>query len=312
MRRFLLLSLVFAAIFIVLDYLVSSALAWGLARHFGLDRDASILCIGHSHTQSGLDGPELQRRLGVPVSVYATGGANTFDRVAMIRQFFSTRPIPPRVVIYDVDYNTFNSRGISSNSYRQFYPFIDNPDMARFVRENSGSRQEFLARQLVRLLRFDNHTLNLSLRELFNVRTNLKRGRLDVPALRAALAAGKGPEVAIRVDAENLRAFEETVHFVRSRGAQLILLYIPTVDLVNDLDRDNHQRVIEMFEGFAARDPGVVFLNYNQRYEHRHELFRDPVHVNRDGQMQVTADLAIDLKPIVERGKTVVPGRSEL
>ena len=284
----------FCVIFLLLDYCASSILQKGLDRTYGLDRPAEILAIGHSHTQSGLDPVKLEHDLGVPVGMYATGGANTFDRLAMIRHYFSEHHGSVRTVVYDVDYLTFNSSGISSNSYRQFYPYMDNPEMNAYIKKNSGSWSEYTSRRFLRLLRFDNHTLNQSLRGILGYRKNYKTGRVDIAALRQRLASEKQPD--IKADPENVKCFEETVRFVRSQNARLVLVYIPTIDLVNNLDRKGHRQIIAMFNSYAAADPGVVFLDYNKKYEQRHDLFRDPTHLNRDGQVIVTTELIQDLK----------------
>lgn len=278
----------------LLDYCASLLLKTGLDRTYGLDKPARILAVGHSHTQSGLDRAMLEHSLGTPVSMYATGGANTFDRLAMIRHFFSEHPGSVRTVVYDVDYQTFNSSGISSNSYRQFYPYMDNSEIDAYIRKNAGSWSEYTSRRFLRLLRFDNHTVNQSLRGILGYRKNNKTERVDIAALRLRLAGDK--QIDIKADPENVKCFEETVRFVRSQNARLLLLYIPTIDMMNNMDRSGHQRMVAMLDAYAAADPGVLFLDYNKKYEHRHELFRDPTHLNRDGQVIVTNDLIRDMQ----------------
>jgi len=294
LSKFLIKLLLFSGIFLLLDYGIALILEKGLDRTYGLDRPAQVLAVGHSHTQSGLDREMLERGLGVPVSMYATGGANTFDRLAMIQHYFSKHAGSVRTVVYDVDYTTFNSGGISSNSYRLFYPYMGNSAMDRYVSKNAGSTSEYTSRRFIRSLRYDNHTLNQSLRGLIGFHSNYKTGKLDVVALRQRLARDKHD--AIRVDRENVKYFEETVRFVRSQNARLVLLYIPTIDIMNNLDRVGHQRIIGMFKSYAAADPGVIFLDYNEKYERRHELFRDPTHLNRAGQEIVSNDLIRDLQ----------------
>jgi hypothetical protein len=293
-RRFLPKICLFLAIFLVQDYVLANFLKKGIDKTYGLDHPSPLLSVGHSHTQSGIDRDLLEKGSGMPVSMYATGGATTFDRLAMIRHYFSLYPGAVHTVVYDVDFTTFNSRQVSSNSYRQFYPYLDNPDMAEYIRKNVGSWSEYTSRQLVKLLRYDNHTLNQSLRGHLNFRQNFKQGRVDVERLKESLARGKQAEIAI--DEENLRCFEETVRLVRSHNARLVLLYIPTIDLMNNYDRHHYNQVISMFTQYAAHDPGILFLNYNLKYADRHELFRDPTHLNRAGQILVTNDLVRDIQ----------------
>lgn len=126
---------------------------------------------------------------------------------------------------------------------------------------------------------------------------NTRRGTVDIDALKRGITNGKYSK--IEIDQKNVEAFEETLRFVRSQKAKVILVYIPVIDVLNDMDRKNNESIAEMFKRYAEKDSGVVFIDYNRRYEHRHELFFDPVHLNVDGRRLVTEDLIKDLRNIL-------------
>lgn len=275
------------------DRATGALLKGGLDRYFGLDRAADVLLVGHSHTMLGVDAVALERSIGRPVAKYAVNGANVFDRAAMVRHYLSTHP-GVRVVVYDVDGQTFTGEGLSSNSYRLFYPYIDDPGMGAYLRAHAGSWQEYAARRLLTSMRFNATDLNLALRGVMGVSESFKNGEVDVAELRRRLAAGRRPPLAVNPD--YLRAFDETVRLVTSRGAVLVLCHIPTVDLQWQGDPAGYARVIGIFQGYAARDRGVRFLNLEPAYGHRYDLFCDPVHLNRAGQKLVTADIARSLQ----------------
>jgi hypothetical protein len=296
-RKFLLRLLVFSLVFFLLDRGIAALLRRGLDRNFGLDKRASVLCIGHSHTMLGIDGEMLEQGLEVPVAKYALNGADAFDRLAMIRHFIGSHPESVRLVVYDVDDHTFTGAGLSSNSYRLFFPYLDNPDIDRYIRQKVGSSDEYMSRRLVKLLSYNSRTLNMAVRGILRRYDNIKTGQVDIAVLKKEISTGRRQPITI--DKELKDVFAETVRFVRNNNAQLVLLYIPTLDLVNDIDKDQHKQVIDIFRNYAAQDKGVIFLNYNPDFSHRHELFFDPVHLNNKGMQAVTTKAMIDLKLIL-------------
>jgi lysophospholipase L1-like esterase len=139
--------------------------------------------------------------------------------------------------------------------------------------------------------------LNLSLRGTLRLYNNNKFGKVNIPALQDEIRAGR--RTPITIDQELVEAFRETVRFVRDNKAQLVLLYIPTVDLVNDIDKIRHEQVVNIFKKYAAQDVGIVFLDYNPTFSNRYEFFGDPTHLNKEGQQAITNRALIDLKPLL-------------
>ena len=258
-----------------------------------LNRPCQILCIGHSRTVLGIDAALMERRLGVPVAKYALSGADLADRQVMIRHYFSRQPKSVRLVIYDVDANTFNDQGLSSNSYSLFFPFYDDPIVHAFLRHSCLSSMEFQMRGIFKMLRYDDTTLPLALRGLTHRQENLKHGTVDLERIRRKIARGDIRKILIAP--ESLKNFSETIRFIQAQGAQVVLAYIPVLDVLNDADRPGHDRVIAFFKQFCAANPGVMFWDYNRDCEHRHELFYDALHLNPAGQQVVTARLVDDI-----------------
>jgi hypothetical protein len=288
-KAVLFLLLVFA-----LDRAVGLVLKHGLERYVGLYRDAAVLCVGHSRTVLGIDDRRLEHDLGIPVAKYALNGVNAGDRLAMIKHYFARHPHSVKFVVYDVSAFTFSDKGLSTNSYRLLYPFIDDPAIAEHVKAMTPTAHEWLWHRAMWSLRFDEVTLSLAMRGFTNVRGNLKMGTVDVDAVRKSVQAGQARTMAI--EPENVAAFEETIRFVQSRGAILVLAYIPTLDVLSDADRAAHDRIVAMLQRYAQANAGVKFLNYNLDYEHRAELFFDPIHMNAAGQKVVTDRLVQDLR----------------
>jgi hypothetical protein len=293
--------IVLASIIILIDHVAASFLKNGLDKVFKLDRAASVLCIGNSHTKDAIDDELLEKGLGVNVAKYAFRGSNTFDRLAMIRQFVSEYPGALRLVVYDVDDHTFTSERHHSKTYTTLYPYIGNPEIGRYVKESAGSWEEYISRKYIWMLRYTPELRNSALSPSFTKQhgTNSTKTVSNEEIVRDIASFGK-EYGAIKIDPDNTRCFEDTIRFVRSQGAVLVLLYLPVTDLWNSVvDRDKHQHAVSTLKQYASGDRGVIFLNYKDTFGHRLELYYDRAHMNITGKKLLTSTLYNDIKSFV-------------
>jgi hypothetical protein len=214
----------------VSDRSIGWVLRQGLDRYYGLDVPAQVLCVGHSQTVLGVDKTGLEKLLGVPVAKFAVEGANTPDRFVMIQYYLERQPTSVRAIVYGVDAHSFTSSGLSSSSYRLLFPFIDDELVRNYIRRNCASRSEFLLRRLLFLPRYNDLTLSLAVRGFLRDWANYKLGKVDVDVLRQQIETGRFRRIAF--DKENIQAFEEMVDFVMNRHLNLLLAYIPTIDIL--------------------------------------------------------------------------------
>lgn len=271
---------------------MSSFLAHGLERGYGMDKPVDILCVGHSHTALGIDGPGLSDRLGLRVAKFALNGANAADRLIMIRHFLETQSSNVELIVYDVDAHTFTGQGLSLNSYALFYPYMDTISARDYVRR-AAPFSTYWMRRLVRLSRFDLNSCNASLRGWLRIDSNFKRGTVDLARLRKDIDRGEIRPISF--DQECIDCVEQTLDFIASKGIHCVLAYIPTVDVFNQAEPEKYNRAIAMLKSYADRYDTVTFLDYNVLFAHRHELFFDPIHLNAEGRAVVTEQLAQDL-----------------
>ena len=305
-RAALLRFVAFVLLLLAADRLFAGMLRHGLDRYFGLDREAVILCVGHSRTVLGIDDALLQSELHVPVAKYALNGANTEDRLAMVQQYLKLHP-SVKVLVYDVSAFAFTDKGLSSNSYKLLYPYLSDPDIAADIRHNVSSRLELLWREIFATMRYDEVTLALSFRGYTGLRENLKVGAVDIAALQDRIKHGETRSMLI--EPANVEIFENTLRFARSRGVYVVLVYIPTVDILSNSNRSSHDAAITLIKRVAAAHDGVTFLDYNADLESRHELFFDPIHMNANGQAVVSRRLAVDLSRILSESTTAHGGK---
>jgi len=203
-RRYLLSALVFLVLLAALDFAIGSTLEKGLRRYFGMDGKVDILCIGHSRTVLGIDADLLARQTGLKVAKYAVNGANIVDRYAMIRQFLRDHP-EVRMIIYDVEASTFSDDGLSSNSYRLFFPFMGNAEMRSYLETQCQSQADLLLKTMIRTARYDETTFFLAVRGLLGMNQNLKYGRFDED--RAMRWIEKGKTRPVKIDPKSYEAF---------------------------------------------------------------------------------------------------------
>jgi hypothetical protein len=147
--------------------------------------------------------------------------------------------------------------------------------------------------------------LSLSIRGYLRKWTSYKFGKVDVAALGRQIREGRFRRIGF--DRDNINQFENTLSFARSNHCTLFEAYIPTIDVFNQAEPEKFQRSMEMLSNYAGTNSSIIFLNYNEVFQSRHDLFRDPIHLNRDGQREVSARLAEDLKRYL-RQATVVRG----
>ncbi|HOX59463.1 MAG TPA: hypothetical protein P5205_20200 [Candidatus Paceibacterota bacterium] len=298
LRRFAAKGLLLLVLFLTLDRLAGWVFLRGLDRYYGMDVPAQVLCVGHSHLVLGVDKIALERELGVPVAKFAVEGANTSDRLMMIRYYFKRQPDSVRAVVYGVDAHAFTGAGLSSSSYRLLFPFIADPDVRGYIRRYCPSRTEYLLRRVLCTPRYTELTLSLAVRGYLKKWTNYKFGKVNVEVLRRQIEQGNFRRISF--DEDNVRQFNLMAEFVTTRGARLLLAYIPTIDVFNRAEPAKFQRSISIFSGLASTNSNIVYLDYNTPLEARHDLFRDRVHLNREGQKELTARLATDLKRVLD------------
>jgi len=295
-KHILLKALLLLILFVVGDMLVFRTLKAGMDQYYGMDKPAEILCIGHSHTVLGVDAVRMEKELGLPVAKYATAGANTLDRYWMLRQFVESHP-SVKIVIYDVDARLFDSEGLSSASYTLFLPYIDDKSIAAYLKEEA-TWQEFTVSRYIRSARFRDQTINIALRGLLGKSENKKSSTMRVENFASYLEREK--ERRIRVNPESLQYLKKSIDFLTNRGIKLVLAYIPVSDLLNDIDASGQAAVIDIFKTMAHANPNVIFIDYNQDLQHRHDLFYDLRHLNAKGNELVTDQLINDLKTLLK------------
>ncbi len=283
-------------LFQVGDFLLFSVLKRGMDNYYGMNKNAEVLCVGHSHTVLGVDAEKMEKDLGVEVAKYATAGANTLDRFWMINQFIEEHP-SVKVVVYDVDSRLFDSADLSSTSYSLFLPYITNGSIGKYLKQEA-TWQEYCSSKILRTTRFRDQTINIALRGLLGKVENKKNSQVRVEDYVNYIEREKGKK--IQMNPESVQVFHDSLLYLNEKGIEVLLVNLPVIDLLNDIDPQGQKRAIRVFEDAATNIKGVHYVNYNKIYQDKYECFYDLRHLNFKGNIVVTNRIINDLKQYIK------------
>lgn len=290
-------------VFFVVDFAIFMILKTGIDRYYGMNKAAAVLCIGNSHIVAGVDAGRVEKEIGMPVAKYATSGINTFDRFWMLRQFVEAHP-SVKVVVYDVDPRMFWSDDLSVASYTLLLPYIDNPVISQYIKQEAGW-QEYYTSRLLRTARFQDHTIVQALRGLLDKMEIEQKSRIKIENFQYYLKKEDRWGRKIRVNPESLKTFHNSINYLTAKDIKVLLVFIPLIDLVNEIDPVNQEEVIKIFQETARINENVYFLDYNRDYQYKYALFYDPWHLNKDGKELVTEKLIAELQSLLSLNKSV-------
>ncbi|MFC5191154.1 hypothetical protein ACFPIK_05200 [Algoriphagus aquatilis] len=270
----------------------------GLFRYFGLSNENKLALVGHSHLMLGVDKLELESQLKQPISKYTREGVNVADRELMVEQLLEENP-KLKWVIYGVDAWMFTGEGLSANSYKLFYPFMDQEKIARYVKESTSS-QDYVQHKWIKTSRYNEGLINSAMRGHLSNWSNYKLGKVDVKLLEQNV--GKGIFRKINSAEENRQIFLRTLKTLKTKGIKVVLVYVPTIASYNQAEPEKFEKELDFFRALDQNNSDVFYLEYLKDWESKHEFFFDPIHLNPEGQKAFTNALSKDLKFLVDDG----------
>lgn len=291
-KKFVLTLVSFLLLFILLDFCIERILYQGLNKYYGLDEKSVIALIGHSHLMLGVDKVTMETELGVGVSKYTREGVNVQDRKIMVQQLLGINK-NIKTIIYGVDAWTFTSEGLSDNSYKLFYPFLDNTAVNRYIKDNTDF-SEYWGKKIIRTSRYDELLVNSAFRGHLGKWTNLKFGTVDLNKLKKIVENEDYRK--INNTASNIQNLRETLVLCSKKNIRVILLYVPTINVLTEIQKPSYDETIRIFEEFSQEFQNVEFVNFQKPWSKEYEIFYDPIHLNPSGQSIITEMLIEYLK----------------
>ncbi|MFI3297227.1 MAG: SGNH/GDSL hydrolase family protein [bacterium] len=254
-----------------------------------------MLIIGHSHLMLSTDKERIEKELGVNVSKYTREGVNVYDREVMIEQYLNSKYSDSlKVVLYGVDLYTFTGAGLSENVYKLFYPFIDDKYIDSYVKHYADD-VDYWMHKIIRTTRYNDDVLkNAAVRGWCKNWDNMKYGNIDINHYKAILQ--KGDERNILMEEELIISFKRTIDNIICRNIKVVLINTPTIDLLNNYDRDKFNFITDWFLSYAANNNMVEYWDFNPEYADQYSIFYDKIHLNSSGQQIITTEIIEQLQ----------------
>ena len=287
-KTFILRLSIFLIIFLGMDFIISKVLEKGVNAFYGLDSHSQVLLIGHSELMLAVDKVKMEEKLGCKVSKYTREGVNVADRLIMIKQFFDL-PCSDSIktVLYGVDQFIFTGEGLSANSYKLFYPFMDNRIINDYVKAQVENKYDYWSHKSVRSSRYTDALVNAAFRGFMHNWDNFKIGSVDTERLKTDLTNNRAWRQ-IMFDEANIKSFEETLDFLQQKNVHVFLINTPMVDLLNEAEPEKYAQMLSMFKNYEFKYKNITFADYNPEFSSDYSLFFDYIHLNKKGQGVVT------------------------
>ncbi len=286
-KKFIAILIGFILAFFLIDYIVSIVLSKGLEKYYGLNSNSELAIIGHSHLMLGLDKGNMESSLGVEISKYTREGVNLAERKIMIEQLLETNK-NIKTVILGVDAWSFTDEGLSNNSYKLFFPFMDNESINRYLLTESD-QLEFFSKKIIRTSRFNELLIGGALRGYMGNWNNLKQGKIDVVKLQEQIKSG----VYRKIDSKkkSISILEQMLTTFEKKEIEVILLNVPTIDIMIKAQENKAKQVYNKISDLANKYKNVRFLNMQEPWSHKYHLFYDAIHLNPMGQKEITEEV---------------------
>ena len=299
MKRRILSILIFVLVFIGLDRGIGWLLNNGLNRYFGLNQHSEVLLVGHSHLMLAVDKSNFEKGIGLSVSKYCREGVNVADRYEMVKEYLSSSYSDSlQVVLYGVDQFMFTGAGLSENSYKLFYPFIDEKNMNEYIKE-SASFSDYWTHKLICTTRYSDALINSAIRGYRYDWSNYKVGQLNVEDLKEQFL--KGQQRHIHFEQDLMDYFEKTLELLTQKGIKVILVNTPIAAPLNEYEPEQYRKIISYFLEKAESSPLIYYWDFNPQFSTQYELLFDPIHLNSDGQKVINAEITEKFNQEIER-----------
>jgi hypothetical protein len=290
LKKLVINSFLFFLIAVVADHSVAFVLKRGLMKYYGFDTDNQLLINGASQLMLALDKDRIESETGLKVAKYTREGVNLSDREIMLRLFLDINKNKSKYAIYGTDQFMFTAEGLSLNSYTFFYPFMENPDVALYLRSKTNDKRTYLVHKFIKCSRYDMLLINSSIRGYLEDWSNKKTGELNLGSLEKNISSGNVRKV--QIDSTLLSSFHRSMSLLKKNNMEVLLLYLPYAGKLEYND-PKRSEVIEILKNFAETNSGFYFLDYSE-FLQINSYFFDPNHLNPTGQKVATDHLIKD------------------
>ncbi|MCG2590797.1 hypothetical protein [Rhodohalobacter sulfatireducens] len=287
----------FISLFLGADYLVHKGIQTGLEKYYGISSENEIAFVGHSHLMLGVDKERFEEEIGKKVSKYTIEGVNVYDRYLMLNHLMDENK-NLKTIVYGVNPWMFTGSGLSENSYQLFLPFMNNELIGNYVKKEMDGF-EYWQKKIIKSSRYNERLVSGSMRGYLGIWSNLKFGNLDPEKYRKRIENGDYRQINSLETNRNI--FEKSINELTSQGINVVLLYVPTTDLYNDLEPREFSNELDYFRKIEKENDRVLYFEYLNGWESNYDLFFDPIHLNPEGQALLTEQFISDIEKNEEK-----------
>lgn len=293
MNKYIIRFIIAIIVLFGLDYIIGLTLKTGLDKGMGLNEHSQILIVGHSHLMMGLDKDSLEKGLICKVTKHTRSGVGIVERKMMTDMFINSKYSDSlKVVVIGVD--PFLGAHISQNTHTLFYPWMDETDVGSYIKEHT-TFIEYYAHKIFHLSRFSDDLIKQSIRGWKNDDRNYKTTIFTDSIFEANKGKWDKP---IKTNPKLMSILEQTIKDLTERKIHTILLQAPILKLITDLNPVDYKNMIEYYKTIDAQSDYVHFIDYSPYYDSDYEIFFDPIHLNVNGQKEITNRFIKDLKEL--------------
>jgi len=278
----------FVIVLLSINFVGQKVLLYGINKFYGLKQYSKLLIVDASKLMLAINKQQLEDGTDLLVSKYTREGVTVSDKYYMLEQVFNTKYVDSiQIVLYGVDQFTFSNERTSENAYKLFYPFMDDPVMDNYVKENASDWRDYYSHKLFPLSRYTDALINASIRGWRNDYSNKKDGVIDIEKYRERSRTGRQ----IYMQPYLVDIFEKSMQIITDKNIRVILISSPIVDVLNDFYQEERDSVIRYFEEYAENNDLIEYWNLIPEYSSNYSIFYDPIHLNPQGQEIVTREI---------------------
>ena len=291
-------TIIFISILLTIDYLLSSVMKSGLGKQYGFAAQAEIVCIGNSKMDVALDGEQIRKKLNVTIAKFCLHGLPDDDFNLLLKYYLDTSKSRPRVILYSLGSESLAATGrISQNHYQLLYPFMDDNNIAAFLKSSENNISDYYFKKFIRTRRYNNYMQNIAMRGHLNSPPAISRVSLPEPRIPAG--NGQGAIWDQRIDTQRLAYLDQAARIAGSYGSRLVFVYLPNYRSDKNVEQAVYNKLDELKKHFAG-NPNVSVYDRLNSYQSRNDLFSDGAHFNYDGSQRATGDI-LSLLPALLR-----------
>jgi hypothetical protein len=296
---------------VMADFAISAVLRGITIGDFGVwnrivagEINSDVIISGSSRALTHYDSRILQEKLGHTAYNIGLNGSQTDMQVARVKTYLRHNRAP-KLLIQNLDAFTFQVTHGEVYDPGQYLPYRTEPELYEALSRVNPDTWKWRYIPL-----YGYATQDLRLGWLFGMRDRFAGAQRETHFLGfkprytewtedfAQFRANNPNGFEVKVEDEGVRQVEDLLRFCASRGIKVALVYSPEYAEVQDMTRNR----AEIFARFAAmaEQYGATFIDFSgSPISSDRSLFYNSQHLNADGAMRFTAELADKLAPVI-------------